>query len=254
MVGIDRFRHALAVLGAAGWLAVLSAGCASVSVREVERRPARDGMGPPQRIFVRDFETGLGRFDSAEEADTPERRAGLARELTTDLVGRLRHYVAPAWRLGDAALPPPPGWLVWGRIDRVEAGSLPLRVGVGFGSGGTKLETTVWVYDLESVRRGDERPFLTWHTTGGSGAEPGLITLPVGGLPAPPLFAYKVGSKTWSETRKGTGQDTDRTARMIAAALSEELAARGWIPPGQRLRAKRDWRSGLELPENLLRN
>ena len=71
---------------------------------------------------------------------------------------------------------------------------------------------------------------------------------------APPLLAYRVGSKTWSEAKKGTDQDARRTARMVAAVLSEELVARGWMPPGQKLRVKRDWASSFEIPENLLRN
>jgi hypothetical protein len=233
-------------------LALSGSGCASVSVREVARRS--DAVSAPQRIFVRDFRVEGGAFDFASEPDTAQRREALAHALTLDLVGRLRHFVAPAWRLPDAKLPPPPGWLVWGQIDRVEVGNLPLRVGIGFGTGGTKLETTFWIYDLAEVRTGSANPFLVMRTTGGSGAEPGLVTLPVGGMPAPPLFAYQVGSKTWSEHRKGTGQDTDRTARMIAAAISDELAARGVIPPGQRLRPKRGWRSSFEVPENLMRN
>lgn len=203
---------------------------------------------------MRDFQVDTARFDFGGAADTPAAREAVARGLTMDLVGRLRHYVAPAWRLSDATLPPPPGWLVWGRIDRVEAGSLPLRIGLGFGSGGTKLETTFWLYDLAQIRAGEETPFLEMRTTGGSGAEPGLITMPLTGLPAPPLFAYRVGSKVWSESGKGTGQDTDRTARMITAAISEELVARRLIPPGQRLRSKRNWRSSFEVPENVMRN
>ena len=239
MRGISRIISSLALSGA---LLLIGGGCASVSVREPARNPGAESGTPPGRLFVRDF------------LASPETDPALPPALTRQIVERARGYVLPAWRLRDARLPEPPGWLVWGRIERVDPGNFPLRLGIGFGGGRSRLETTVWVYDLGAVRAGAAEPFLVFRTSGGSGAEPGLVTVPLTGVPPPPLLAYRVGSKTWSEVRKGTDQDARRTARMIAAVLSEELVARGWMPPGQKLRVKRDWASSFEIPENLLRN
>jgi hypothetical protein len=46
--------------------------------------------------------------------------------------------------------------------------------------------------------------------------------------------------------------DTARTARMIAAALSEYLARRGFIPKSSELKAKRDWRDSFTIPQHPL--
>ncbi len=91
-----------------------------------------------------------------------------------------------------------PAWLIQGRYVRVYQGSRALRSFIGFGAGGTKMETVVEVYDLSVSGR---VPAFTFETTGGSGAEPG-------GLLAPNPIG--VGIATAGKTGKGLSDDTKR--------------------------------------------
>ena len=77
-------------------------------------------------------------------------------------------------------------WLIRGEFTRVNQGSRLLRSTIGFGAGGTKVETNVYVYDLS---KSSTTPFLTFSTSGGSNAEPGAIT----GLATDPSRSSRAG-------------------------------------------------------------
>jgi Domain of unknown function (DUF4410) len=67
-----------------------------------------------------------------------------------------------------------PAWLITGQFTRVRQGSRALRILLGLGAGGTKMETITQVYDLSTRAR--QRPLFTFSTSGGSNAEPAIIT------------------------------------------------------------------------------
>ena len=92
-------------------------------------------------------------------------KAALAADLTDKLV------IATPAKKADGSLKKHV-WFVRGEFKTVCQGSRLLRSAIGFGAGGTKIETHVEVYDLAS---NSATPFLTFSTTGGSGAEPGAI-------------------------------------------------------------------------------
>jgi len=243
----------------AGFLATLAAatcliGCASVTVKDERTAPTREPSRAPERIYVANFTAEDQDFQvSPDQRKTPtEAAAQTSDHLAQTLVKRLNKYVIPASRIGENQIPPS-GWLVRGRFGTVRSGSVPLRILIGMGSGRSTMTTTVSVYDL-SKREAAIRPFLSFQTTGGSGAEPGLVTIPLTGPVGLPMLIYKIGSKTYSEAKKGVNDDADRTSRMIAAALSEYLARHGYIPQGSALKAKRDWTSSFTVPDNPLRN
>jgi hypothetical protein len=119
-----------------------------------------------------------------------------------------------------------PGWLITGQFTRVNQGSRALRIALGLGAGGTKMETAVQVYDLTERRR--ERPLFSFSTSGGSNAEPGIITS-VG--PLTPTTVPAAVIAVAGKAGHGVTEDDKRTARVIAAKVSEELAARGCLPP-----------------------
>ena len=97
------------------------------------------------------------------------------------------------------------------------------------------METTAQVYDLSTRSR--QQPLFTFSTTGGSNAEPGIITS-VGPL-APTTVPAVVISMT-GKGAHGVSEDAKRTARVIAAYVSEQLAARGYLPAGKKAgKAKR---------------
>ena len=97
-------------------------------------------------------------------------------------------------------------------------GSRALRAFVGFGAGRTKLETIVHVYDLQAGYSG--MPFMSFTTSGGSGAMPGALASigPIGAV-----------VKGVAGAAKGLTQDTARTSREITAQLSEYMYRSGWI-------------------------
>jgi hypothetical protein len=131
------------------------------------------------------------------------------------LISELSKLGIPATAAPSAARVPADAWLVTGRITRLSEGQRLLRMAIGLGSGGTKLETQVEVRSGAKVA-----PVMRFATTGGSNAMPGGITNPVpfSGVPTALLNA-----------KEGVTDDAARTARMITGTIGTYLAERGWI-------------------------
>jgi hypothetical protein len=202
--------------------------CSSVSVRN----PVTDAYQPPavlpEKIYVRDFAASGNSFRvNRTDKELAAMQVAFSAGLTGALVERIGKHIAPAAPLAVSAVPPQESaWLVTGRFDRVNQGSRALRAFFGWGAGGTKLETTVEVYDLSAA---SPRRFLSFQTTGGSNAQPGMLT------PPDPLGTPMSGLA--AATGTGLSLDAKRTSRMITAALSEYLASRD-ISTKTHLRAK----------------
>jgi hypothetical protein len=217
-------------------LCALLCSCASVSVKKIELLTASPPTKAPARILVKPpafYDPGL-RVDRSG-AKLEKFKYELQEKFTRNLVRRLSKHVSPAQAVAATA-PLPRGnyWLITGRFDRVNQGSRLLRSVVGFGAGGTKLDMSVVVYDLSKTR---PRPILLIETTGGSNATPGAIGTAayfVTGVTA--LFA---AGNLLEGTRSGLTFDTIRTAREVAASLSELLAERGILAPEKALRPRR---------------
>jgi hypothetical protein len=211
---------------------LLLAGCGSVSVRpESASSSALPHSVPPRQILVSDFSYDGANVradrDGKELADFKQK---MNDDLSRDLLHSLTPFGIPALKVGarpSKLIGTQAAWLIEGHYKRIFQGSRALRSFVGFGSGATKLETEVEVYDLGVP---SSAPILTFQTTGGSGAEPGglLSANPVG-------FVMGVGGKAVST---GLSVDTKRTARMIADYVSTELAAHGFIAEDKARRAK----------------
>ena len=119
-------------------------GCASVSVGNIHEK----GSPPPKmpaKVYVQEFETHeedfhVSRSDNDLELFIKEERHTLA----LDLVQQMNKYIAPAEILAEGKkIPHGNYWLVTGIYDRVNQGSRMLRMVIGFGAGGTKMETRV---------------------------------------------------------------------------------------------------------------
>lgn len=79
--------------------------------------------------------------------------------------------------------------------------------------------------------RGDKKKIAEIETTGGSNAEPGMLTFPTpigGGIRAVVSLA-----------KTGVTADQRRTARMITAAMAEKLEAQGYQLSGKKEKVKR---------------
>jgi hypothetical protein len=208
--------------------AVLLAGCASVSVKE--ETWSQERLVLPQRIYVADYEVPaevLAVDRSGEELE--KFREEKATNFTAELCERITKRIAPAVPLADGVRPEKGSWVVEGRFLRVNQGSRLLRSVVGLGAGGTKMEarTTVSVVGT----RGAKQKIAEIETTGGSNAEPGMLTVPTpvgGGIRA-----------LMSLAKTGVSADQQRTARMVTAAMAEKLEAQGYVLPGKKEKVKR---------------
>jgi len=219
----SKFRSLLLV-GCAGFLFAL-AGCASVSVDNIHPK----GIPPrklPTRIYVEEFIAPYDNFRvdrDGEDLFTFVKNEKLA--LAEALVEQLSKYIAPAEIL-PTGTPLPQGnfWLVRGAYDRVNQGSRLLRAGIGFGAGGTKMETHVQISDLSGLW---PDPFLSMLTTGGSGMAPGAWA-----AFTPAFVFYWPGAvaNAGGASLSGISVDRKRTAREITATLSEYCFQHGLIP------------------------
>ena len=212
------------------------AACASVSVENI-RQPDADGPNiAPEEILIRPFalnEDGLRVDRKGKSFDSF--RTDLQSRMNRHLIKNLRTHVAPARIISDEdGLPEGNYWLITGCFARINQGSRLLRSTLGLGAGGTKMETIVVVQDLSGRM---PKRFLSFETTGGSNISQGvggIVTLPVSGpMALTSLFNAVDG------IRSGISFDTMRTAREIAAVLSEYLHERDALGSKTPLRPKR---------------
>jgi len=190
----------------------------------------------PHKVYVGLFDASHAKFkvdrEGPELVEFKQNLQGmLQRGMTTDLNRRLIPAVATidkphGFRHENA-------WLIRGEFTTVNQGSRLLRGAIGFGAGGTKLETTVYVYDLN---QGSEVPFLTFSTTGGSGAEPGAVTA----IATDPVeIAVQMAAGGAGGIAHGLTEDTARTAREITAELSDYMYRSGWISKDKWIQPKK---------------
>lgn len=211
------------IKSATGLALVLAlASCASVSVQK-DAEQATPRM--PQKIYIANFDAAHGKFKvDREDAELAGFKKNLQAMMQSGMVTDLTHRLIPAVATNtEQGFQPENAWLIRGEFTRVNQGSRLLRGAIGFGAGGTKMETTVFVYDLNQV---SDTPFLTFSTTGGSGAEPGAITA----VATDPLeLAIQAVAGGAGGVAHGLTEDTARTSREITAELSDYMYRSGWI-------------------------
>lgn len=205
---------------------LLLAGCSSVGVLQEREVSSLAPTSRPKALFVRPFEVRRGaEFDASAPAGGEDPRKKIGELAAEGILSRADAWIAPGKLLASDAPAPASGLLVRGKVLRVQQGSRALRIGIGFGLGRTRLETSVRVFNLSASKT---EPWLVFETTGGSNMEPGVI----GALmPSPlqiPIAASLVGSAVTAGAigMKGISQDATRTGRVIAAAIHDKLAKR----------------------------
>jgi hypothetical protein len=214
---------ALIVKFAAGLPLILAlASCASISVDKAAEQ-ATPQM--PQKIYVADFDIANGNFKvDREGVELAEVKQNLQSMMQTASVTDISQRLIPAVpTTKEQNFQPENAWLIRGEFTKVNQGSRFLRGTVGFGAGGTKVETNIYVYDLN---QNSNTPFLTFSTTGGSNAEPGAVT---GAATDPVVAAIGVVASGAGNVAHGLTEDTARTAREITAELSDYMYRSGWI-------------------------
>ena len=208
---------------AAGLVLILAlASCASISVQNTAEQ-ATPQM--PQKIYVADFDVANGNFKvDREGADLVKFKQNLRDMMQTGMVTDLsRRLIASVPTTKEQSFPTQNAWLIRGEFTKVNQGSRLLRGTIGFGAGGTKMETNVSVYNLN---QSSNTPFLSFSTTGGSNAEPGAVT---GAATDPVVLAIGVVASGAGGVAHGLTEDTARTAREITAELSDYMYRSGWI-------------------------
>jgi hypothetical protein len=209
-------------------LLVVLAGCASVSVRDQHQMAVRGERTKPDKIYVRDFDFSSAELNVDRSGDDLKQfKEKSVEAISSILVAELQKFY-PAERIALGA-PTPAGnsVLLEGRVTKINQGSRALRMVVGFGAGGTKMETSITLYDSSVV---PAKSILSFDTTGGSGAEPGVTG-------TDPITA--AGSAA-AGAGKGVTDDTKRTARMIAYRISEYMGDQNWISPEQVKQSKKN--------------
>jgi hypothetical protein len=223
----------LALKAAAGLAMILAlASCASVSVQRAAEQ-ATPQM--PAKIYVADFDVANGNFKVDREGpELAEFKQNLRDMMQTGSVTDLSRRLIPAVAATkEQGFRPENAWLIRGEFTKVNQGSRLLRGVVGFGAGGTKVETNIYVYDLS---RNSSAPFLTFSTTGGSNAEPGAVT---GAATDPVVAAIGVVASGAGGIAHGLTEDTARTAREITAELSDYMYRSGWISKDKWIQPKK---------------
>ena len=194
-----------------------------------EDRWAPGRLDAPRAVLVADYEMP----DSAlrvdrEGAELAAFKSELSTAFSGMLIERLSERVAPARRLASGS-PAKGDWVLEGEFTRVNQGSRLLRSLIGWGAGGTKIETQTRVY-LQTERNRRRLPGEVT-TSGGSNAEPGAL-----GLPVPVTAGVRL---VLSASLTGLSPDMRRTARMISAAVAGHLRSSGHELPGRSEPVKR---------------
>ena len=213
----------LIVKSATGLALILAlTSCASVSVQKGAEQ-ATPQM--PQKVYVAFFDVAQGKFKvDREGSELVEFKQNLQAMMQTGLVTDLTHRLVPAVATNTVqGFQPENAWLIRGEFTKVNQGSRLLRGTIGFGAGGTKMETNIYVYDLN---QNSNVPFLTFSTTGGSNAEPGAVT---GAATDPVVAAIGMVAGGAGNFAHGLTEDTARTTREITAELSDYMYRSGWI-------------------------
>jgi hypothetical protein len=202
-----------------GCAALAFSACASVTVKDVDSSQGRKPTAAPKAYYVVPFSLAGANVKEHPMRKNPGQLANEVQSLIANsLVSEISSTLGPAKLVSSPTAAGRNGWLVTGDITRINEGSRILRMAIGLGAGGTKVETRVRVTNLPS----SNQPFLSFNTTGGSGAEPGAATNPIPFSSAPTaLLAMK----------NGITDDANRTGRMINAAIADYQVQRGWLAP-----------------------
>lgn len=214
MIHMQTTTQQAACVSAAVAATLLFSSCASISVRDGAGTSGTPTRKAPSVIYVEPFSLAGTQIKEHPMRKNPGQLGNDVQTILQDaIVKDVSGSIGPA-RAGRPSRSDPSAWVVSGRITRIEEGSRILRMGIGLGAGGTKLETTVVVADAKG------RQILQFSTTGGSNALPGAATNPI------PFSSLPTALLRSSE---GVTDDGQRTARMISARLGQYLVERGWI-------------------------
>ena len=235
MINTCRAIFNIAMLCVVGLM--LGGGCASATVDQTKRA----GVLPkPDMVLVTNFavtpaevtlDRGLMATAMRDASDRTlneeENVVGhlVAEKLAQALVEELRNQGIPAARPGPNVRTSATTAVVTGQFVTVDQGNQSARVWIGFGMGGSQLQTRVQiVQDGQVVAIGE--------TSTKAGIKPGMLVSAGASAAADSGAALAVGAAGTglSESFLATVQaDATRTAKEVAAAIKRAYVARGWM-------------------------
>lgn len=225
----QNWRHFLVMLSF-----FILTGCASTAIHKTMETKNLDGK--PDVILVYDFAVpeevvNLNRAPGAKMAtyvknDATEQKTALAHKVAASLSQALVSELQALHLHAERAYGPPPSGqnaiLITGQFLIVDEGNRLQRMTVGFGAGGTKVQTAVKVYANQTL-------IAEFTTNAKSGRKPGI--LPMSGAGA--LLGHAKTSLVASSALSGGSElfgvdvaaDSQRTAKAIVKELKPILMA-----------------------------
>ena len=228
--------HLVRISGIA--LALTLFGCASASVNQTYKT-----LGPlpkPDLIVVQTFAVtsaevqldrglvaGAIRSSSDDTQTSEEVQVGhiVANKLADKLVEDLQMEGIPAVRQTPDVQITPTTAIIAGEFTTVDQGNQSARVWVGFGMGGSKLQTRVHVFQGgQMVAEGE--------TSTNASLKPGMFAsagaaVATGG--AAPVVIGAAGTVYTEAFTQGVNADASRTATQIAQKIKQGYIDRGWL-------------------------
>lgn len=200
-------RLALLVLASS-----LLGACASVKVTDIDAATGKPKA--PRKVYVAPFALAGANIKEHPMRKNPGKLGEEAQKLVADsLVAEVSKNIAPAKLVSSPAAAGRDGWVITGQFTRLNEGSRFLRMAIGLGAGGTKMETKVAVF----AHGAKSKPILQFKTSGGSGSTPGAATNPIPFSSAPTAAI---------QARLGVSDDAARTARVITNRIQTYLGTK----------------------------
>jgi hypothetical protein len=220
------------------FLAVTLGGCASAQVDQTYKSGA---LPKPDMIIVRNFAV----TDAEVQLDkgvmaTAVRNAGdqsqsdeevqvghiISDKLAQKLVDELNKQGIPAVRDGLDVHPSNTTAIISGEFMRVDQGNQSARVWIGFGLGGSSVDTQVQVYQ-------GSRLVAEGTTSTKASLKPGMVasvaTGSVAGTVGASVAMGAAGAGLSETFMAGANEDASRTAVQIAKRIKQAYVERGWM-------------------------
>jgi uncharacterized protein DUF4410 len=251
-------RLRAALHGSLLMLALLVAGCTSASISPATSAQPVNAARPAQ-VIVYDFavsgsevtqnQSVFQRFYraaamNAEQEQASELQTGhaVAKDLSTALVKQLTDLGFNAQEVQRGTSVPDGALVIDGQFVNVDEGNRLRRLVIGFGTGASKLDTQVKIYQFAN---GTPAQLLDFSTHAESGKMPGAaLTMGAGAAAQGGATAAMgaanlglAGAKTYGSTM---GYLADSTAKQVVAYFSQYAANQGWITQDQAQSVKYD--------------